>query len=388
MQAPAAGQDGTRRLRCTLAVLAPHAPRGRGEPKEGQRGRGRSTAPSRAPNPRTAEGSRWRHSNFHRGRPRSATSPVDPVQKEENPKQNAQTPPRNSVPHPTCLDPGDSSPPALLRSSPPRALPRRPGGVSSALPTGGAPPAAGTSPAGRRQEKGNGAGHGAPRLALHPPAPLHLCLAGHRPLASAPGWAGANRDPSPRCYCYHHRRCCCRLRPAPRRHRRPPHAAAARGAPWLRRAAPLIGPSAADLTGHCSAHRPQPGPGGCPEAAQPESCGWAAGALWPPGGGSEARCRVPAAPRRDLLRGSAEQRRASLWPLPAASEVKRGHSKREDGGTVPLGCGVFSFLLVLTETEEQLLLEVCGPLCGKEIISRCIFNISLNGVCGIYHTAP
>lgn len=149
--------------------------------------------------------------------------------------------------------------PRMLRSSPRRALPQRPGGVSSALPTGGAPPAAGTSPAGRRREKGSRAGHGAPRLTLHPPAPPHLYRAERRPLVSASGWAGANRDPSPRCY--HRRRC--RLRPAPR-HRRPPHAAAARGAPWLRRAAPLIGPSGADLTGHRSAHRPRPARAGDP----------------------------------------------------------------------------------------------------------------------------
>lgn len=75
-------------------------------------------------------------------------------------------------------------------------------------------------------------------------------------------------------------------------------------------------------------------------------------------------------------------------PLRAAGEVKTGHSKREDGGTVPLGCGVFSFLLVLTEIDEQLLLEVCDPICRKEIIFHCIFNISLNGACGVYHTAP
>lgn len=170
----------------------------------------------------------------------------------------------------------------MLRSSPRRALPQRPGGVSSALPTGGAPPAAGTSPAGRRREKGSRAGHGAPRLTLHPPAPPHLYRAERRPLVSASGWAGANRDPSPRCY--HRRRC--RLRPAPR-HRRPPHAAAARGAPWLRRAAPLIGPSGADLTGHRSAHRPRPARAGAPGPPRrsPES-------------GQRARCGRRAAARR------------------------------------------------------------------------------------------
>lgn len=107
VQPPAAGQDGTGGLRCTPTVLAPHAPRWRGEPTEGQRrrppphlaapgaqrpvGKGRSAAPNRAPNPRRAEGSRWRRRNFHRGRPRRAPGPVNPVQEEESPKQTTQT---------------------------------------------------------------------------------------------------------------------------------------------------------------------------------------------------------------------------------------------------------------------------------------------------------
>lgn len=105
-----ASRRGTGRHGYTLAVLAPHAHRGKGETKEGQCGRqlsrlaapgaqrpvgrGRSAAPNRAPNPRTAEGSRWRRRNFHRGRPRSAPGPVDPVQEEESPKQSTQTLPK------------------------------------------------------------------------------------------------------------------------------------------------------------------------------------------------------------------------------------------------------------------------------------------------------
>lgn len=174
VQPPAAGQDGTGTLlRFSLRTRTG----GKARPKRGSAGGSclASPLPERsAPwegadpppltEPRTPEQRRAAGGDaatFTAGGPAALPARSIPYRRKKA-QSRALRPSRNSVPHPTCLAPGDSSPPALLRSSPPRALPRRPGGVSSALPTGGAPPAAGTSPAGRRREKGSGAGHGAP----------------------------------------------------------------------------------------------------------------------------------------------------------------------------------------------------------------------------------
>lgn len=158
---------------------------------------------------------------------------------------------------------------------------RRPGGVRSALPTGGAPPVAGTSPAGRRREEG----------APHPPAtptPPHLCWAGSGTAPSVPAraGAGARRDHSPRA----------------RRRRRPPQAAAAaRGTPPPSPPlCALIGPAA--VTSRLPprpACRPRPGaslPGGGGSA---EVRGWAAlgrSELLGHCGRGRERATLPAAP--------------------------------------------------------------------------------------------
>lgn len=130
----------------------------------------------------------------------------------------ARRPPPRAAPHTREEQEQNKSPsepaslclPARFPATPLRAerSPQRPGGVRSALPTGGAPPAAGASPAGRRRKEG----------APHPPSlPRHLSPSSGTASLPAPGLAGDGREPSPGA------------------RRRPVHAAAGRGAPCRRR---------------------------------------------------------------------------------------------------------------------------------------------------------
>lgn len=98
-----------------------------------------------------------------------------------------------------------------------------------------------------------------------------------------------------------------------------------RGRPWRGAGAPPAlrdprqrhGPPARPRRAAPPPHAPLP-----ITAPRPEPRERAAGALWPPSGGSEARCRVSAAPRRGLPRGSEEQRRVSGGPGPCEQPVK------------------------------------------------------------------
>lgn len=136
-------------------------------PHAGQRRSSRHGAPRLRKPPRRRD----RPRNFPRGEPRCAAGTGGPTHDSKT-KQKPLRPSRKGVSLPTC--------PVHRRPRAERS-PRRPGGVRSALPTGGAPPAAGTSPAGRCREEG----------ATHPPAPPpHLCLGSGTASFSLAPWVG------------------------------------------------------------------------------------------------------------------------------------------------------------------------------------------------------
>lgn len=277
--APGSGRSSEIRGEGGSPVAVPGAPRHRRTRRQG--------VPRLLKPPRRRDPPR----NFPRGEPRCAAGSARPSPPRALPHtgEKKQTKASQTLPNRRF----SSFLPARLPATPRRPLraersPRRPGGVRSALPTGGAPPAAGTSPAERRREEG--APHAPARAAAPVPGqPRRLLQSrppGGRGRAGTPRPAPAAGPP----------RAATAARPM-----RPPHeghpGSAARRAARLRSLArpPLTSRGPAPPPSRCPRHGParpgsaRRGPG---EPRGERGSGGGDGELRPPGGTSEARCRV------------------------------------------------------------------------------------------------